>query len=115
MRRILLVMLLGAVGGCGGGGLKYKVDDSALDAVAAGERQNVFGAQNEVEVARSEQRNADKQLELFEHDRDIAKKEKDQAALEVEKANAEQQAAVAARDENRSNAAQHSRETADVG
>ena len=98
-----------------GGGLKYKLDEGTLDTVPAGERQAVFTAQNDVEVARSEARNADKQLELFEHDRDIAKKEKEQAELEVEKAVAEGEAAVQARDENRSNAAHHSKEVAEMG
>jgi hypothetical protein len=103
-----------ALSGCGGG-LKYKLDDGTLDTVPAGERGAVFTAQNDVEVARSEQRNAEKQLELFEHDRDIAKKEKEQAELEVEKAVAEQEAAVQSRDENRANAARHNKEVADVG
>src|SRR5258706_11895429 len=98
MKTVWIVLLV--VAGCGGG-MKYKVDDGALDSVSAGERQGVFNAQNEVEVARSEQRNADKQLELFQHDRDIAGKEKQQAQLEVEKAGAEVEASVQSRDENR--------------
>src|SRR5262245_5631006 len=106
--RFFLVVGLGAglaLGGCsllsslglGGGGLKYTLDEGTLDTVPAGEQQAVYTAQNEVEIARREQRNADKQLELFEHDRDIAKKEKEQAELEVEKANAEAEAAIQAR------------------
>ena len=110
---VALVAALAAAG-CGGG-LKYKLDEGTLDTVPAGERQSVFTAQNDVEVARSEQRNADKQLELFEHERDIAKKEKEQAQLEVEKAVAESEAAVQARDENRANAAAHARVVAEVG
>jgi hypothetical protein len=109
-----MLVIPAGFGGCGGG-LKYKLDDGTLDTVPAGERGAVFTAQNDVEVARSEQRTADKQLELFEHDRDIAKKEKEQAELEVEKANSESEAAVQARDENRANAAHHAKEVAEVG
>ena len=89
--------------GCGGG-LKYRVDDGALDAVPAGERQGVFAAQNELEVAKSEQRTAQNQLDGWDRDRDIAKNEKEQAKLQVEKATAEQEAANASRNENQANA-----------
>jgi hypothetical protein len=114
VRVVWIVCAAAAFGGCGGG-LKYKLDEGSLDTIPPGDRQAVFVAQNDVEIARSEQRNADKQLELFEHDRDIAKKEKEQAELEVEKAVAEGEAAVQARDENRSNNARHAKEVADVG
>ena len=83
-----------------GGGMKYKVDDAALDQVSAGEKQGVFAAQNEIEVSRSELRTAESRLEALDRDEDIAKKEKQQAELEVEKAAAEEESAVASRDEN---------------
>jgi len=114
LRGMWILSIAWGLAGCGGG-LKYKLDDGTLDTVPASDRQAVFTAQNDVEVARSEERNADKQLELFEHDRDIAKKEKEQAELEVEKAVAEGEAAVQARDENRSNSARHAKEVAEVG
>ena len=41
--------------GCSSG-MKYKVDDSALDNVSAGEKKDVFAAKNEIEVANSELR-----------------------------------------------------------
>jgi hypothetical protein len=103
-----------ALGGCGGG-LKYRIDDSAMDAIPAGERSGVFAAQNEMEIAKSESRTATSQLEALGHDDDIAKAERQQAGLEIEKANAEQEAAVQARDENRANAAEHLRTAADLG
>lgn len=116
--RFAVVMGLGAglavLVGCGGG-LKYRLDEGTLDTVPPSERQAIYNAQNDVEIARSEQRNADKQIELFEHDRDIARKEKEQAELEVEKANAEAEAAIQARSESRHNAALKSREIAEVG
>src|ERR1022692_510032 len=108
--------LTGAAFGIGcGGGLKYKVDDTALDAVPAGERQDVFAAQNEVEIARSEQRTAKSQMDQLDRDLDVAKNEKKQADLEVEKAATEQESANASHDENRANSAKHGKEVADLG
>ena len=89
-----------AAAGCSSG-MKYKVDDSALDNVSAGEKKDVFAAKNEIEVANSELRTAQSQLDALERDRDIAKNEKKQAELEVEKAATEEESAVASRDENR--------------
>ena len=66
----------------------------------------MFSAQNEIEVAKSERRNADSQLDALDRDKDIAKTERQQADLEVEKAAAEEESAVASRDENRHNSAQ---------
>jgi chromosome segregation ATPase len=98
-----------------GGGLSYKVDDSALDAVPTADRQAVFDARRDVEVAQGERRTADNQLSNVERERDIADKEKQQAQLEIEKTVAEQEAAVQAHDENRHNAANHAKEVADLG
>jgi hypothetical protein len=103
-----------AVAGCSSG-LKYKVDDAALDSVSSGEKQGVFAAKNDIEVARSEQRNAQSKLDALDKDRDIAKNEKKQADLEVEKSVTEEEAAVAARDENRHNAAKHGKDVANLG
>jgi hypothetical protein len=108
----VLLAVLGA--GCGGG-LKYRVDDSAMDAIPAGERQTVFAAQNEVEIAKSETRTATTQLESVDRDTGIAKTEKQQAELEVEKAIAEEEGAVASRDENRAAASKHAKNAADLG
>jgi uncharacterized protein (DUF3084 family) len=111
--RTALLALLG-IAGCGGS-LKYTVDDSALDALPSGDKSGVFAAQNEVEVARSEQRTAKTQMEELDRTRAVAKNEKDQAALEVEKAGTEQESANAAHDENRANASRHGKEIADMG
>jgi hypothetical protein len=98
-----------------GGGLSYKVDDAALDAVPSGERQAVFDARRDVEIAQGEKRTAANLLDSLERDRDIAEKEKQQAQLEVEKTNAELEAAVQAKDENRHAAANHGKEVAALG
>jgi chromosome segregation ATPase len=100
--------------GCGGG-LKYRVDDGALDAVPAGERQGVFEAQKDLEIAKSEQRTAEKALDGWDRDRDVAKAENQQATLEVDKAATEIESANQSRDENRANAAKHQKDAADFG
>jgi len=106
--------LAGSAAGCSSG-LKYKVDDAALDNVSANEKVGVFNAKNDIEIARSEVRNAQSKLEALDRDRDIAKNEKKQADLEIDKAATEEEAAVAARDENRHNAAKHGKEVAAAG
>jgi hypothetical protein len=103
-----------ALTGCSSG-LKYRVDDAALDNIPTGERQSVFAAQNEVEIAKSEKRSALSQLDALDRDQDVAKNEKKQAELEVEKASTEQASAVASHDENRDNAARHGKQVADMG
>ncbi|HVZ89359.1 MAG TPA: hypothetical protein VHG72_20510 [Polyangia bacterium] len=110
----LLPVAAGGFAGCGGG-LKYQVDDSSIDSVQAGDKQAVFAAENDLEVARSEQRTAKSQLESLGRDRDIAKAEKEQADLEVQKSGTEQESANASHDENRANAARHGKEVADLG
>jgi hypothetical protein len=110
----LALLCVMGIAGCGGG-LKYKVDDSAIDSVSSGEKQDVFAAQNDLEVARSEQRTVKTQLDELDRERSVAKNEKEQASLEVEKAGTEQESANASHDENRANAAHHTKEIADLG
>ena len=98
-----------------GGGLSYKVDDATLDAVPSSERQGVFDARRDVEIAQGEKRTAVNLLDSLERDRDIADKERQQAQLEVEKTSAELEAAVQAKDENRHAAANHGKEVAALG
>src|SRR5215468_9663122 len=103
---VLFVAVAAASAGCSSG-LKYKVDDAALDNVSAGEKQGVFSAKNDIEVARSEVRQAQSKLEALERDLDGAKIEKKKADIEVEKSVTEEESAVASHDENRHNAAKH--------
>ena len=98
-----------------GGGLSYKVDDSAMDNVPSGERMAVFDARRDVEIAQGDRRTAESQLELQDRERDIADKERQQAQLEVEKAAAELDASIQAHDENRHEAAMHGKDVADLG
>ena len=118
MRKSLWLVLCAWAAAAGAGcssGLKYKVDDAALDNASPGEKQAIFNAKNEVEIARSEIRNADAKLEAVDRDRDVAKTEKKQAELEIEKAATEEESAVAARDENRHAAAKHGKDVAAFG
>jgi hypothetical protein len=110
-----LSVSLGFFGAGCGGGLKYRVDDSAMDAIPAGERQAVFAAQNELEIAKSEARTAATQLDAVDRDTGIAKTEKQQAELEIEKSTAEQEGANQSRDENRAAAAKHAKDAAELG
>ena len=112
---ICATALLALVASACGGGLKYKVDDSAMDQVPSGERQAVFAALNELEVAKGEARTAQSQLDALDRDRDIAKTEREQANLEVEKATAQMEAAIASRSENQAAQAKHNKDAADVG
>lgn len=100
--------------GCGGG-LKYTVDDAAMDTVPADERQGVSAARKEAEVAENERRKAETQLEALDRDTDVAKKEREQAELEIEKSVAEQEGAKVSRDENQANSAAHHKDMADMG
>jgi hypothetical protein len=111
---LAVVMAVTGIAGCGGS-LKYTVDDSALDQLPAGDKGDVFAAQNDLEVARSEQRTAKTQMDELDRERSVAKNEKDQAALEVEKAGTETESANASHDENRANAAKHGKDIADMG
>ena len=112
---VLSWAVLGAIAAGCGGGLKYKVDDAAMDSVPSGDRQAVFDARRDLEVAQGDRRTAENQLEAVNRDLDIADKEKQQAKLEIEKAIAEQEAAIKSLDENRANAAKHNKEVADLG
>ena len=116
MKKSLGLVLCAWVAAAGGAafssGLKYKVDDAALDNVSAGEKQGVFAAKNEVEVARSELRSSESKLEAVDRDRDVAKNEKKQADLQVETAATEEESAVASRDENRHASAKHGKDSA---
>ena len=71
---LALLCLIG-IAGCGGG-LKYKVDDSSIDSVSAGEKQDIFAAQNDLEVAHSEQRTVKTQIDELDRERSVAKNEK---------------------------------------
>jgi chromosome segregation ATPase len=113
-KQIKVGLLVATLAGCGGG-LKYKVDDGAMDSVPAGDRQGVFEAQKDLEMAKSESRNAKSQLDSLDRDRGIAKTEKEQANLEVDKAQAEVESANASRNENSANAANHSKAAAETG
>jgi hypothetical protein len=114
-----LVVAMAVAASCGGAacssGLSYKIEDSAMDTVPANERTSVFDARRDLEVAQGERRTAETQLEGLDHDRDIADKEKQQAQLEVEKANAEFEASVQAHDQNRNEAAAHGKDVAELG
>src|SRR3954465_11497707 len=91
---IMSAWLVAGGAGCSSG-MKYKVDDAALDNVSASEKQGGFAPKNEGGGARSELPPANTKREAIDRDRDVAKNEKKQAELEVEKAATEEESAVA--------------------
>lgn len=105
---------LGGQAGCGGG-LKYTVDDAAMDPIPSEERVAVAEARKDLESAEGEKRAALADLEALERERSVADSEGQQAELEVEKAVAQQEGARASRNENDANAAAHSKALADLG
>jgi hypothetical protein len=111
---VVAVTLTVVAAGCGGG-LKYTVDDAAMEPIPMSDRQAVFDARKEAELAEDERRNAEKQLATHQHDTEVAKKERDEAQLEIEKAIAEQEGAKASRNENQTNQAAHNKDLADLG
>jgi chromosome segregation ATPase len=112
-RLVLLAAVASAGLGCGGG-LKYRVEDSAMDSVPASERQALSAARQDYEKAQGEKKLLERQRDPLDHDHDLAEKERQQIQLDIDRAIAEQETAVKTRDETRSNAAERAKEVADV-
>ncbi len=110
-----LVLLAGFAAGFGcGGGLKYRIEDSAMDNVPAGDRQALSAARQDYEKSQGEKKLLEHQRDPLDHDHDLCEKERQQIQLDVDRAVAEQETAVKTRDETRSNAAERAKEIADV-
>jgi chromosome segregation ATPase len=112
-RLVLLAAVAVAGFGCGGG-LKYRIEDSAMDNVPAGDRQALSAARQDYEKAQGEKKLLERQRDPLDHDHDLAEKERQQLQLDIDRAIAEQETAVKTRDETRSNAAERAKEVADV-
>ncbi|HET6282648.1 MAG TPA: hypothetical protein VFH73_16910 [Polyangia bacterium] len=85
---VLLAAVSTASLGCGGG-LKYRVEDSAMDNVPAGERTALAAARQDFERAQGEKKLLEHQRDPLDHDRDLAEKERQQIQLDVDRAIAE--------------------------
>jgi hypothetical protein len=115
MRETLLsVVLVGAIG-CGGGGAKYHVDDKSLAEASVQEKQGVLAAEQEKQLAKTEQEKADADLRIVERDVDIAENDKKTAKLQLDSAKLTAKSAEAAGDMNRKNQAAHDIRVAELG
>jgi hypothetical protein len=75
---LVLLAVISAPGfGCGGG-LKYRVEDSAMDSVPASERQALAAARQDYEKAQGEKKLLEHQRDPLDHDHDLAEKERQQ-------------------------------------
>jgi hypothetical protein len=114
-RSVLPALVAACLGAACGGGLKYKVEDAAMDHVAPSERISLSIARRELEEAQAEKADWDKKLDAVHQESAAAEKERQQIQLELERAIADQELAVKTRDETRSNAADRAKEIADLG
>ncbi|HEX3697738.1 MAG TPA: hypothetical protein VH374_20360 [Polyangia bacterium] len=111
MKKLTMLLLAVSAAGCGGG-MKYRVDDAAMDAIPASDQQPVLDARRDLEVSQGDRRTVADQLEETNRELDIADKERQQAQLRVDQVTSNQDAAVKSLDENRANTAEHNKEVA---
>lgn len=92
MRRLLWTVLLVAVtlgaASCGGGGLRYKVDDVVLSDVPVDQKQNMLAAKADMDHAKEELNHARASLDTDRQDLAIARAGVSQAQQEINKAQA---------------------------
>lgn len=112
IRNLVSVLALPALlWGCGGGGdpapgpLKYHFDDMYIARISIEEKQDVFKAQNDYAVAKSERALAETNFNENATQMDVAKNERKQALLEEKSAQSKVKAAKDSGDMNRVNTA----------
>lgn len=94
-KMMLSILLAGAMAGavgCGGGGAKYHVNDNALAGASVQEKQGVLAAQQEKEVAKTEQSKAEADLRGIETELDLAENEYKTTKLQLDSAKLNQKA-----------------------
>jgi hypothetical protein len=101
--------------GCGVGGAKYHVKDDSLAAVSVQEKQGIFAAQSERDVAKAELQKANADLKQIENDEDIAANDYKTAKLGLNTTKLNQKSAEQAGDVNRKNAAARDSRIAQLG
>jgi hypothetical protein len=115
MRKTLLSLLLIGAAACGGGGAKYHVNDNALATASVQEKQGVLAAQQEKEVAKTEQSKSESDLKQVENDLDIAENEYKAAKLQQDTAKLTQKAGEQSGDVNRKSQGAHDLRIAELG
>jgi hypothetical protein len=113
MRKLILIpaVLLGACAS----GPKYRVDDKLLDGCNTQEKQGMLAAQNDLNVAKDEQRQAKVELDSTERDLDIANNEYKTAKLQKDTAKLQLEGAKQSGDGNRVNGAERDLHVAEMG
>lgn len=114
MRKALLLSLVMAAA-CGAGGAKYHVDDSSLASASVQEKQGVLAAQQEKEVAKTEQQKSEADLKNVDNELSVAENDYKSAKLQLDTAKLNQKAAEQAGDENRKQQAMHDLRVAELG
>jgi len=121
IRNLVSVLALPAILlGCGGGGdpapgpLSYHFDDMYIARVPIEEKQEVFKAQNDYAVAKSERALAETNFNENATQMDVAKNERKQALLEEKSAQSKVKAAQDSGDMNRVNTAKNEMRAAEL-
>lgn len=111
----LSMVLVGGVFGCGGGGAKYHVSDNSLAAASVQEKQGILGAQQEKEVAKTEQQKADADLKSVDNQLSVAENDYKSAKLQLDTAKLNAKSAETAGDVNRKSQTAHDVKVAELG
>jgi hypothetical protein len=115
MHKTLLSVVIVAVAGCGAGGAKYHVDDQSLATASVQEKQGVLAAQQEKEVAKTEQQKSDADLKNIDNDLSVAENEYKTAKLSLDTAKLNQKNAQTSGDVNRQSQSEHDVRVATLG
>src|ERR1700757_3178433 len=114
MRKALLCFVLSAAA-CGAGGAKYHVDDNSIAAASVQEKQGILAAQQEKEVAKTEQQKSDADLKNIDNELSIAENEYKSAKLSKDTAQLNVKNAQMSADVNRQSQSAHDLRVAELG
>jgi len=103
------------VAGCGGGGAKYHVDDNSLASASVQEKQGILAADQEKEVAKTEQQKAEADLKNVDNELSIAENDYKSTKLQLDTAKLNQKAAETSGDENKKRQSMHDMRIAELG
>lgn len=114
MRKALLFVVAFAAA-CGAGGAKYHVDDNSIAAASVQEKQGVLAAQQEKEVAKTEQAKSDADLKNIDNELSVAENDYKTQKLALDSAKLNQKAAEQSGDVNRKSQSMHDLKVAELG
>ena len=114
MRKALLFVIALAAA-CGAGGAKYHVDDNSIATASVQEKQGVLAAQQEKEVAKTEQAKSDADLKNVDNELSVAENDYKTQKLALDTAKLNQKAAEQSGDVNRKSQSMHDVKVAELG